>query len=74
MLKRNESVLQLVEIVGNASLLVVDWDNPELDDRRPHQRRVCRELVPEIYRCLNLLWTLSDGKLGSFYSTLLRAI
>ena len=73
-LKRNESVLQLVEAVGNASMLVVDWDNPELDDQRPHQQRVCRELVPEIYRCLHLLWTLSDGKLGSFYSTLLGAI
>ena len=73
MLKRNEPVLQLVEAVGNASILVVDWDNPELDDQRPHQR-VCQELVPEIYRCLHLLWTLSDGKLGLFYSTLLRAI
>ena len=73
-LKRNESVLELVEAVGNASVLVVDWDNPELDDQRPHQQRVCRELVPEIYRCLHLLWTLSDGKLGSFYSTLLLTI
>ena len=30
----------------------------------PHQR-VCRELVPEIYRCLHLFWMLSDGKLSS---------
>ena len=60
-----------MEAVGNASVLVVDWDNPELDDQRPHQRQVCEKLVPEIYRCLYFLWTLSDGKLGSFYSTLL---
>ena len=60
-LKRNESVLRLVEAVGN---VVADWDNlnPELDDQRPHQQRLCRELVPEIYRCLHLLWTLSDEK------------
>jgi hypothetical protein len=73
-LKRNESVLRLVEEVGNASALVVDWDNPDLDDQRPHQRRVYRELVPEIYRCLHLLCTISNEKLGSFYSRLLRAI
>ena len=35
---------------------------------------MCRELVPEIYRCLHLLRTLSDGRLSSFHSTLLRAI
>ena len=63
-----------MEAVGSASMLVVDWDNPELDDQRPHQQRVCLELLPEIYRCLHLLWTLSEGKLGSVYSTLLRAI
>ena len=73
-LKRNKSVLHLVEAVSDASVLVVDWDNPELDDQRPHQQRVCRELVPEIYRCLRLLWTLSDAKLGSFYSSLLYTI
>ena len=55
-----------MEAVGNASILVVDWDNPELDDQRPHQQRVCQDLVSEIYRCLHLLWTLSDGKHGSF--------
>jgi len=63
-----------VEVVGNVSVLVVDWDDPELDDQRPHQLQVCRELILEIYRCLHLLWTLSDEKLGSFYSALLRAI
>ena len=36
MLKRNESVFQLVEAVGNASMLLVDWDNPELDDPNVH--------------------------------------
>lgn len=36
----------------------------ELESQRPHQPRVCQELVPEIYRCLYLLWTLSDGKLA----------
>ena len=71
---RNKSVLQLVEAVGDASMLVVDRDDPELEDQRPHQQRACRELVIEIYRCLRLLWTLSDGKHGSFYSTLLRGI
>ena len=65
-LRRNESVLQLVEAVGDASVLVADWDNPELGDQRPHQQRVCQELLPEIYRCLHLLWTLSDEKPGTF--------
>jgi hypothetical protein len=64
----------LVEAVGDASVLVVDRDIPELDDQRPHQQQVCRELVPEIYRCLYLLWTLSEGTLGSFYSTLLHTL
>ena len=65
-LKRNESVLQLVEAVGNASIFIVDWDNPELDDQHPHQQQVCRELVSKIYCCLHLLWMLSDGKHGLF--------
>jgi hypothetical protein len=75
MVTRRDSQAQRVrsQAVGNASMLVVDWDNPKLDDQRLHQR-VCWELVPEIYRCLHLLWTLSDGKLSSFHSTLLRAI
>ena len=59
-----------MEAVGNASVFVADWDNPELGDQRPHQQRVCRELLPEIYCCLHLLWTLSDGKAGTFNSTL----
>ena len=37
-LKCSELVLQLVEAVGNASIFIVDWDNPELDDQCPHQQ------------------------------------
>jgi hypothetical protein len=63
-LKRNESVLQLVEDVGNAIVLVIDWDDSELNEQRPHQRRVCQKLLHEIYCCFHLLWTLSEGNLG----------
>ena len=65
-LKRNESVLRLVEDVSNAIVRYVDWDDPELNEQRPHQRRVCQELLPAIYGCFYLLWTLSEGKLGSY--------
>ncbi|KAJ7436685.1 hypothetical protein B0H11DRAFT_2256016 [Mycena galericulata] len=63
-MERNEDVLQLLQEVGKVSVLVADWDDPELDDCRPKQRQVCQELLREIYRCLHLLWTLSEGNLA----------
>ncbi|KAJ7862119.1 WD40-repeat-containing domain protein [Mycena olivaceomarginata] len=60
----NESVLQLVEEVGQASVLVADWDDPELDGDRPNQRRVYQVLLPVIYQSLHLLWTLSKDNLA----------
>ncbi|KAJ7439533.1 hypothetical protein B0H11DRAFT_1883930 [Mycena galericulata] len=61
---RNEAVLQLLEEVGKASVLVADWDDSELDEYRPKQQQVCQGLLREIYRCLHLLWTLSEGNLA----------
>ena len=54
-----------MEDVSNAIVLYVDWDDPELNEQRPHQRRVCQELLHAIYGSFHLLWTLSEGKLGS---------
>ncbi|KAJ7845009.1 hypothetical protein B0H14DRAFT_3868159 [Mycena olivaceomarginata] len=38
-MERNEDVLQLLQEVGKVSVLVADWDDPELDDCRPKQRQ-----------------------------------
>ncbi|KAJ7753280.1 quinon protein alcohol dehydrogenase-like superfamily [Mycena olivaceomarginata] len=59
---RNESVVQLLEEVGKAGVLVEDWDDPVLDDFRPNQRNVCKQLLPEIYQCFYLLWALSSDQ------------
>ncbi|KAJ7211860.1 hypothetical protein C8J57DRAFT_1256646 [Mycena rebaudengoi] len=61
---RKESVLQLVEVVGRASVLVADWDDPELDEKRPNQHRVSQALFSAIYQSLHLLWTLSEDNLA----------
>ncbi|KAJ7728304.1 hypothetical protein B0H14DRAFT_3618605 [Mycena olivaceomarginata] len=60
---QNESVLRLVEEIGRASVLVADWDDPELDRERPNQRRVSQALFSAIYQSLHLLWTLSENNL-----------
>ncbi|KAJ6542377.1 WD40 repeat-like protein [Mycena vulgaris] len=61
---RNESVLGLIEEVGRSSVLVADWDDPELDEKRPNQRRVSQALFSAIYQSLHLLWTLSADNLA----------
>ncbi|KAJ7744551.1 WD40-repeat-containing domain protein [Mycena olivaceomarginata] len=58
---RNESVLRLLEEIGQASILVADWDDPDLDEDRPNQRRIYNDLLPLIYQSLHLLWTLSEN-------------
>ncbi|KAL0957198.1 hypothetical protein HGRIS_003290 [Hohenbuehelia grisea] len=63
-IKRNESVLRLVETIGQASVLMADWDDPDLDSQRPHQQRVYEALLPAINQSLRLLWTLSEGNIG----------
>ncbi|KAG6824398.1 hypothetical protein H0H92_006972, partial [Tricholoma furcatifolium] len=62
LLKRNESVLLLVEELNQVNALVVDWDNLSHVEHQPqaHRGRVCRELLPEIGQCLNLLQQLSQ--------------
>ncbi|KAJ7789990.1 hypothetical protein B0H13DRAFT_2521561 [Mycena leptocephala] len=60
---QNESVLRLVEEIGRASVLVGDWDDPELDRERPNQRQVSQTLFSAIYQSLHLLWTLSENNL-----------
>ena len=72
--KRNESVLQLVEDVSNAIVHYEDWDDPELNEQRQYQGRVCQELLDAIYRCLRLSQTLSEGKLGSCPTLKRRAL
>ncbi|KAG6808070.1 hypothetical protein H0H92_005520, partial [Tricholoma furcatifolium] len=61
LLKRNESVLLLVEELNQVNVLVMDWDNPSHVKYQPHRERVCRELLPEISQCLNLLEQLSQA-------------
>ncbi|KAG6805725.1 hypothetical protein H0H92_014256 [Tricholoma furcatifolium] len=62
LLKRNESVLHLIEELNQVNVLVMDWDNPSHLESQPHRERVCRELLPEISQCLNLLQQLSHEK------------
>ncbi|KAG6807302.1 hypothetical protein H0H92_008055 [Tricholoma furcatifolium] len=62
LLKRNESVLHLMEELNQVNVLVMDWDNPSHVEHQPHRERVCRELLPEISQCLNLLQQLSQEK------------
>ncbi|KAF7358377.1 WD40 repeat-like protein [Mycena venus] len=60
-LARNEAVLELLEDIGQASVLVADWDDPELEKDRPNQRRVYQPLLRAIYQSLHLMWTLSTN-------------
>ncbi|KAG6825550.1 hypothetical protein H0H92_003311 [Tricholoma furcatifolium] len=60
LLKRNESALYLVEELNQVNVLVMDWDNLSHIEHQPHRERVCRELLPEIGQCLNLLQQLSQ--------------
>ncbi|KAG6826712.1 hypothetical protein H0H92_014772 [Tricholoma furcatifolium] len=61
LLKRNESVLLLVEELNQVNMLVMDWDTSSHVEHQPHRERVCRELLPEIYQCLNFLQQLSQA-------------
>ncbi|KAG6809365.1 hypothetical protein H0H92_000537 [Tricholoma furcatifolium] len=67
LVKRNNAVLLLIEQIGQASVLITDWDNdddPSHIELRPNQERVCRELLPEILQCLNFLQQLSQSHHG----------
>ncbi|KAG6806267.1 hypothetical protein H0H92_011988, partial [Tricholoma furcatifolium] len=68
LLKHNESVLILVEELNQVNMLVMDWDNPSPVEHQPHREHVCRELLPEIGKCLNLLQKLSHEKVLSVES------
>ncbi|KAG6826653.1 hypothetical protein H0H92_014963, partial [Tricholoma furcatifolium] len=61
LLKRNESVLLLVEELNYINLLIMDWDDPSHVEHQPHREHVCQELLPEIGQCLNLLQQLSQA-------------
>ncbi|KAG6824742.1 hypothetical protein H0H92_005963 [Tricholoma furcatifolium] len=60
LLKHDESVLLLVEELNQVNVLVMNWDNLSHVEHQPHRERVCRELLPQIYKCLNLLQQLSQ--------------
>ncbi|KAG6810017.1 hypothetical protein H0H92_013703 [Tricholoma furcatifolium] len=62
LLKRNESVLHLIEELNQVNVLVMDWDDPSYVEHQPYRERMCRELLPEISQCLNLLQQLSQEK------------
>ncbi|KAG6905446.1 hypothetical protein DXG01_002597 [Tephrocybe rancida] len=63
-IKRNECILQLVNEIEQASMLVADRDNVALDGRRPNQEKVIQYLIPVLYRCLYFVWALSKSNLG----------
>ena len=64
MFDRHKSIGQLIDAVGQASMLIADWDDPELHEQRPHQQKVRGELIPEIHGCIDFLRTLSTKGLG----------
>ena len=53
--------------MDRASVFISDWNNPELDKNRPNQLQVSEVLLPEIYQCLHLLWTLSNATLSACF-------
>ncbi|KAG6914494.1 hypothetical protein DXG01_016941 [Tephrocybe rancida] len=63
-IKRNEGILQFVNEIERASVLVADWDDVAFDGRRPNQGKVVRHLIPVLYRCLYFVWALSKSNLG----------
>ncbi|KAG6827136.1 hypothetical protein H0H92_013054, partial [Tricholoma furcatifolium] len=63
LLRRNDSVLMLVDQLANANMRVADWDDITFDKLRPHQKQVLQVLLPEILECLNLLHQLSQAHL-----------
>ncbi|KAG6827494.1 hypothetical protein H0H92_011547 [Tricholoma furcatifolium] len=63
LLKRNESVLLLVEQVAEANTRLSDWGNKSFDKLRPHQQKVLEMLLPEILECLNFLHQLCQANL-----------
>ena len=64
MVNRHKVIEQLIDDVGQASMLIADWDDPELDEQRPQQQKVLGELIPEIHGCIDLLRMLSTQGLG----------
>ncbi|KAG6906873.1 hypothetical protein DXG01_011586 [Tephrocybe rancida] len=63
-IKRNECILQLVDEIEQASMLVADWDNIAFDGHHPNQGKVVQYLIPVLYRCLYFVWALSKSSLG----------
>ena len=64
MVNRHKSIEQLIDDIGQASMLIAEWDNPELDEQRSHQQKVRGELIPEIHGCIDLLRKLATEGLG----------
>ncbi|KDQ26132.1 hypothetical protein PLEOSDRAFT_1085386 [Pleurotus ostreatus PC15] len=63
--KRRESVTGLLQAVGDACMLVADWDNRKLDQHRPNQTRVYQYVFPAVYRCLYFVALLSPTKIAA---------
>ncbi|KAG6808213.1 hypothetical protein H0H92_005021, partial [Tricholoma furcatifolium] len=63
LLRRNDSVLLLVEQLAEANTRISDWDNEAFDKLRPHQQKALERLLPEILECLNFLHRLSQADL-----------
>ncbi|KAG6914987.1 hypothetical protein DXG01_014045, partial [Tephrocybe rancida] len=63
-IKHNECILQLIDEIERASMLVADWDDVAFDGYRPNQGKVVQYLIPVLYRCLYFVWALSKSNLG----------
>ncbi|KAJ8689353.1 hypothetical protein PTI98_013379 [Pleurotus ostreatus] len=63
--KCRESVTGLLQAVGDACMLVADWDNRKLDQHRPNQTRVYQYVFPAVYRCLYFVALLSPTKIAA---------
>ncbi|KAG6913344.1 hypothetical protein DXG01_007553, partial [Tephrocybe rancida] len=63
-IKRNECILQLINEIERASMLVADWDDVAFDSCRPNQGKVVQYLIPVLYQCLHFVWALSKANLG----------
>ncbi len=51
-------------------MFISDWNNPGLDKNRPNQLQVSELLLPEIYQCLHLLWSLSNTKFSACFPSM----
>ncbi|KAJ8691471.1 hypothetical protein PTI98_011040 [Pleurotus ostreatus] len=63
--KRRESVTGLLQTVGDACMLVADWDNRKLYQHRPNQTKVYQYVFPAVYRCLYFVASLSPTKIAA---------